>query len=510
MVFGVFRTKEGKIIAIVIGLIALLGAAFFYKNYKDGHQYSEQAVMAKQYLKTGNYEKAINAYTKALSIRDTDQESLSLGLAEAYMGIHDYEGALKVLRNCYEKILGDRIKGKIEEVAAKKTDYDYKQVISRADIYFSTEEYDKAIIEYEKAKKIKSKEVKSYMRIAQAYMKNGQYDQAKNEAEEGLTLTQSSKLEQIINLTRSHLQKQKYNDMVEEAKEYIYQEQFDDGVKKYLEAARMMPEEASAYKGLAETYLEKEDYKKAIQVLKKALKSVKSDVLKDTMKKAQDLQMTKIQRRSFFSKIYHAAVGVDAKQLVKYMNSKYFTKELVFDEPIYYSKAGDDKPVNGTAMILLNSKSLYAGEIGGGQKAGTGVYFTLKESKGERGYYYYQGKWKKDMPNGNGKTVEETIGIDKSGNRHRIKMVTSGTFAKGLENESMVKQFYTDEVETGNVSYVAHAGIPDPATNTRGTPLFTRNRAYYAIGMLFLGDKATGKYYYIKENTRWGVKPFMK
>ena len=46
----------------------------------------KQTVMAQELLESGNYNEAIEAYQKAMSMKYGDEELLSVGLAEAYAG----------------------------------------------------------------------------------------------------------------------------------------------------------------------------------------------------------------------------------------------------------------------------------------------------------------------------------------------------------------------------------------------------------------------------------------
>src|SRR5690606_11864529 len=119
------------------------------------------------------------------------------------------------------------------------------------DIYYSKQEYDKAISEYENAKLIKSKEVTSYQKIAESYVKMGKYELAKEEIQEGLAITQSEKLNQILDIVNGHLLKQQYDNIIAQAEEFIFQENYNDGILKYQEAMQLLPKEARAYIGMA-------------------------------------------------------------------------------------------------------------------------------------------------------------------------------------------------------------------------------------------------------------------
>ncbi|MDD3173726.1 MAG: hypothetical protein PHF63_08720 [Herbinix sp.] len=290
MLAGVFRTKERKVIIVSMVIVIMMIGIFIMIDYSDNKRFKEQAVMAENYLEAGNYEQAVEAFQKAMSMKDSNQQLLTIGLSDAYVGMDEYDMALEVLRSCYEKTSGNKIKKKIEEVTSKKTEYEYLQAASRAEVYFSNKEYDKAIAEYEKAKLIKSKEVKSYKRIAQAYMEKGEYDLAQEEILEGQELTQDESLKELLIIVDNYLNKKQYELLINEASEYINQENYNDGIAKYEEAIAFLPKESTAYIGLAETYIIQKEYNKAYLFLQTTIKLVESKKLEDLLNKVSVLK----------------------------------------------------------------------------------------------------------------------------------------------------------------------------------------------------------------------------
>lgn len=509
MLRGAFRTKEGKIITVILAIVLIFAGVFAYKSFKANKQYEEQTVMAEKFLEEGNFEQAVDAYVKALSMKNSDQELLSIGLAEAYIGVNEYEKALEVLRSCYQKTSGIKIKEKIEDVTSRKMDYEYLQIISRADVYFSNKEYDKAITEYEKAKLIKSKELISYRRISEAYIEKGEYNLAREEVLEGLVLTQSSELGSLLATVDAYLLRQQYDLEIAQAAEYIYQENYEDGIKKYEEAIKLMPNEEPAYSALAETYLNMEEYQKVIILLEGALKQVESDELEDLLDQATEITIAINERKNTLTELYGAMDELDIVKISELINTEIFKEKIAKDTPVYYNPMGEGDLVKGYGIIIFDSKHLYFGGIKEGMKEGTGIYFVLSQKKNQQGYYYYQGQWSNNMPSGIGKTVEENTLLNAEG-EISSKTVTEGTYYNGSENGTMHKYFYTDKVETGNVIYEAKMGVPVPVTDENGQPLPVEEGKPYAIGMLYLNENSTGEYYYVEAITNWGVKPFIQ
>lgn len=289
MLTGIFRTKERKVMTIILGLIIIVMGTIIIINYFDNRRFMEQAVMAENYLEAGNYDKAIIAYKKAISMKDMKEQNLAIGLAEAYIGIDEYDKALEVLRICYQKTSGINVKKKIEEVTLKKTEYEYNQFASRAEVYFSNQEYDKAIAEYENAKLVKSKEVRSYIRIAYAYIEKGEYEKAREEIIEGQILTNDENLEEILIIIDGYVNKTKYEQLLKQADEYISQENYQDGIAVYKEAIDLIPEESSAYIDLANVYLEQYKYEAAVNLLETAQEKMESKEIDDLLKTALEL-----------------------------------------------------------------------------------------------------------------------------------------------------------------------------------------------------------------------------
>lgn len=262
--------------------------------------------MAKEYLESGNYNQAIEYYETALSMKNSDKELLSIGLAEAYIGNNEYDKALEILRRRYEIVAGKSVKEKIEEVTLRKADYEYGKIISCGDVYFSNEEYDKAILEYEKAKKIKSKEVAAYKKIAESFVNMKSYNLAKEELLEGLTITNNEKLIDALKLVESYIMKEQYDSLILKATEFVYQENYQDAILHYKEAIKLSPKEAQGYIGLAEIYLEQKKYEDAINLLAGINNEIYNEDIRRIFEKAVDLKEEEIRIQESLKELYDA------------------------------------------------------------------------------------------------------------------------------------------------------------------------------------------------------------
>jgi tetratricopeptide (TPR) repeat protein len=507
MLCGIFRTKERKVIAAILGTMIVIGVIIISTASKSG-QIDEQAVMAENYLNAGSYENAVEAFIRALSMKNSDQEALSIGLAQAYVGLEEFDEALEVLRACYQKKPTMKLEQEIEEVTSAKLDYEFLQSISRADVYFSNKEYDKAISVYEEAKLIKSKEGTSYARIAQAYIEQGKYDLAREEVLEGIEITRNEELEQLLVTIDTYLLKEDYELMVAQAKEYVYQENYEDGIAKYQEAIELLPTQSAAYKDLAQLYLERKEYSLAITLLTEAMKHTNDSELRELLSTARVYKEAEEEREKVFAELNKAIKDRDFDQIMAVMETEIYREIISAKAPVYYGASEGDIS-KGEGLIIYKADQLYYGDIINGMKQGSGIYFMLTEHTYGTGYYYYDGEWNNDIPNGSGKVVSVSK-AKKNGESYTETTVTVGIYYNALEDGTMKKYFYKDDEETGMIRYLAQNGVPLSEGTTKRVPSPTPTTSAYSISEIYLHGKSTGEVYLADPGAVWGVEPFLR
>jgi len=507
MLHGVLSTKKGKMITAGMGLLVIILGVYAFTNYSKSHNFEEQAVMAENYLKAGSYEQAIKAYEKALKMTKSDQESLTIGLANAYIGINEYEKALEVLRSCYTKTSGLKLINKIEEVSSEKADYEYDRSISCAKIYFKNKEYDKAIAEYQKAKQIKGKKSAAYHGIAEAYIEMSEFDLARKEVLDGRTITQDVTLEQILVVIDARILKEQYNTLVKQAAEYISQENYKDGIAKYLEAIDLMPKETQAYSELSQTYITQKEYDKVITLLKKVTEHIKDENLRSLLDQATDNQKLEKQKQQLLSKLYNALDSRSISEVTKLMKSPLFKDNIAADAPLQYVPFRDNIS-NKICMIIYDSSNIFLGEVNSNKRVGKGIFFIVEPDSTKEGYYYYDGEWNNNVPDGEGKTVEEDQLTDKDGADYTNTLVTEGNFSNAEEDGRMMKYFYRDSKETGRLSYSAVKGVPILFTSDNNRISTNPKETSYVIGII-MRDGVEGEYFSVEPKTVWGVKTFL-
>jgi len=519
MLHKIFRTKEGIIITIIVVFSIIIISLLAVYGYVRKKSFMEQAVMAENYLNAGNYELAVEAYKKALSKNGSDKQLLTIGLAQAYAGLDEYDKALEILRAYYMKSPEIEIKEKIEEITSRKTDYEFSQVISRAEVFYSKKEYEKAILEFEKAKQIKSKDSTPYKRIAEAYILLGEYEKARDEVIEGQEITGDDKLKDTLSMVNRYLNKEQYDMLMSQAAEYILQENFKDGEKKYLEAINLLPYEAAAYVELANIYISQGKYDEALRLLSDANFYDYNQEVIDVYNRAMELKTVSDEKNKVINSLISALKKRDFNTVRTIMASSFFIENIV-DETAVYINTKKEAPVetdeeantvvDGTNLIIYDRYRLYYGNIQSGRRNGEGIYLKLSEKSKDKSYSYYDGEWSRNQPNGSGRYVEVKAYVDDEGKERENKTKTEGGFINALEDGSMTKYFYIDSREVSRLSYNAKDGVPLPLPRTGNSSYPEPKEGYYIIGELYVDNAPSGEYYSVRTGTLWGVLELIK
>lgn len=502
----VSHSKKRGLIIIILTSIFLIALVLIYNTYSTNKRYKEYAVMAQAYLEAESYEEAIAEYIKAMAMKNGDKELLTLGLAQAYVGIHDYDKALEVLRNRYQVSGTIVVKEKIEEITAEKSDYEFNQMISYGDTYFSNGEFNKAIAEYEKAKLVKSREDTSFVKIAKSYMELEKYDLAKEEILEGLALMESVRLEVLQANVENKLKILQYEGVLSKASEYINQENYEDALNQFNEAIWLMPDVDTAYNQMAELYILMEDYYTAKYLIQNYLRSHNSEASEETLEKANRLIVQREKKEELLNELYTALNMIDINTIIKILSEPLYTEDITKSAPLYYNPLGDMDTSFGYGMYIADKDNIYVGGFKDKMKEGIGVQFIYLEGKEEDEYYYYQGEWNHNSPNGMGKTSEQIHSLDRDGNKYIRTTITSGLFTYGLESGGMQKTFFENGEEKGRVNYMVVDGRPDPLIDLNGLPVQAEASNRYVIGEIYLNNESTGKYYSVKNGSILKVK----
>ena len=231
--------------------------------------------------------------------------------------------------------------------------------------------------------------------------------------------------------------------------------------------------------------------------------------LKDMLSSAMEQKALLEEKTRIIEELSTALEDKDVEKILSLMALDSFKESVASKKPVSYPTGeGDDDRVQ--TLIVNNEEEVYYGNMHAGVKQGVGIYFRKTDNSYGPGYYYYEGEWMNDIPNGAGITVEVTMQKDTSGEEYEDMTVTTGNFAKALESGDMNKYFYKNGVESSHISYLARKGIPQSSDTSKDTMVTEPVTSSYSIGALYQGEEKTGEEYIARPYTVWGVKPFLK
>ena len=116
------KKKKKWILPVIIGVIAVLLAVILVTIIavsSPKRAYQKQLDLGEKFLTELDYENAILAYEEAIRINPRGPEGY-LGLADAYVGIEDYDKALEVLQEGYRITGSEEIEKRIQELSEKE------------------------------------------------------------------------------------------------------------------------------------------------------------------------------------------------------------------------------------------------------------------------------------------------------------------------------------------------------------------------------------------------------
>ncbi len=207
-------------------------------------------------LKNSDWNIAIDKFKEAIN-REPIFADAYCGLSQAYLKIDNLEAA----------------KNAADEALNLRTDYPpARELLNNVKMksyykgktYFNREEYDKAIIELQRAVTIDQDFKGAYLHLGKTYLKLGDLEAAEKEAREALQV--DSTYELASKLLSEIKEKHK-----EQGDDYRKKESYAEAVKSYQQAIRIDDKYRNAYNSLGITYYNMKDYNKAISAYQQAI-----------------------------------------------------------------------------------------------------------------------------------------------------------------------------------------------------------------------------------------------
>lgn len=490
------KSKIKFIVWTLAIMLCALSVFLLFARYIQRQKFELQMGIAEKYMDQNNFTEAVNAYNEALRMKQQDYVDIILGLSTAYVGLEDYDTALSVLREAYEKENSKRLTAEIERVSLLQQSSEYNDRMKRAQTYEDNQEYEKAISEYEKARQIKSKESTPYESIARCYMALGRYAEARTETNKAIqTIGETEELEKIIYNIDYAENIDRYHKILEETKDLVYQENYVAAISNYKEAISLLPHEENAYIELANVYVLTKQYENAMSVITSAKQYNTTPELEELYDSALELSLKQQERDEMLKSIYAAAKVKDISSLVEQMQKNEFKKTFSGDYPIYYSEVGEGTFGDGTGMVVYGQHSIYIGSMTTGMRSGNGFYFKWWKDGKKVNYTSYDGEWSKDIPNGYGVVLSCTP-LDGNFVYDELYIVkTIGNYVGAMEDNEMSKEIYDSKYNLiGVVQYKSKLGIAQPLLDKKGKIYWVFENKNYIYGRVYLNKKDTGYY----------------
>jgi hypothetical protein len=239
-------------------------------------------------------------------------------------------------------------------------------------------------------------------------------------------------------------------------------------------------------------------------VLRDGVTQSKDGELEEMLLSTAELKVTQEQKEIILSDLLQALKERDIDEILSIMRRDGFQILAQTEEPVFY-EAGEGDTSKSAGLMINGDGNLYYGSVINGVKKGVGIYFMRTSNSYGTGYYYYEGEWNNDIPNGAGKIVDVQMLKDEDNGVFEDMTVTEGTFYKALEDGTMEKYFYRNGEETGRLSYHAKKGTPLPADGTN--PAVAAKP--YSLGFIYEKEEKTEKEYLVEQGTIFGVKPYI-
>lgn len=323
------------------------------------------------------------------------------------------------------------IVGIIVQGGQKKREYNAH--IEAAEKYLSELDYEQAIAEYIAALEIEPKQQyllqsleNTFLAYAQSYMDVGEYEKAKEILEKGLENMNNElfrkklrEVQTVLDISKSFTQAQKELEM----------HQYEAAIENYLVIIKLDPYNMNAYLGIIQAYIGVGDMGKALMYAEQGLELTKGEKLSEKVEALQAVREYALEVKSLIdSEDYPELADLCDTQGIKEMLRKITGKD--YDDLgncnyFYYL----DSVVNKEAVVIFETSKrfyVYYGDYVNKEREGVGTWFGRKS---ESIYEVYQGYWKDEVPDGEGKIIR----YDSEESQVASKVsVRQGNFVKGL------------------------------------------------------------------------------
>lgn len=173
--------------------------------------------------------------------------------------------------------------------------------ISLGEKYLTEENYEEAIVAFKKAIEIESNDPELYIKLADAYMANGDSDNAIATLENGYKQTNDEAIKKKLDEFKTQLE---YDKLISDGEKAFSDKNYTEAVKKFEKAIELKPTEVKPYISAADCYVNSKDNDSAKKILEKGYEKTKSNDIKkklDELKKQMNTRISYTKKSDEFN-----------------------------------------------------------------------------------------------------------------------------------------------------------------------------------------------------------------
>lgn len=185
--------------------------------------------------------------------------------------------------------------------------------ISLGEKYLTEENYEEAIVAFKKAIEIESNDPELYIKLADAYMANGDSDNAIATLENGYKQTNDEAIKKKLDEFKTQLE---YDKLISDGEKAFSDKNYTEAVKKFEKAIELKPTEVKPYISAADCYINSKDNDSAKKILEKGYEKTKSNDIKkklDELDKIIQMEKDKKETEKYKNNIINAVLNMESE-----------------------------------------------------------------------------------------------------------------------------------------------------------------------------------------------------
>ena len=185
--------------------------------------------------------------------------------------------------------------------------------ISLGEKYLTEENYEEAIVAFKKAIEIEPKDPELYIKLADAYMANGDSDNAIATLENGYKQTNDEAIKKKLDEFKTQLE---YDKLISDGEKAFSDKNYTEAVKKFEKAIELKPTEFKPYISAADCYINSKDNDSAKKILEKGYEKTKSNDIKkklDELDKIIQMEKDKKETEKYKNNIINAVLNMESE-----------------------------------------------------------------------------------------------------------------------------------------------------------------------------------------------------